>query len=60
MKLHFHKSLKLKKRAQLNSHDSSMLHYSHIHFDTNELDYIENKQCLDLLQDRLTLGIQAT
>lgn len=21
----------------------SMLHYSHIHFDTNELDYIEKK-----------------
>lgn len=30
----------------MNSYDSTVCH-SHIHFDTNELDYIENKQCLD-------------
>lgn len=48
MKLHFHKFLNFKKRAQMNSYDSTVCH-SHIpvHFDTNELDCIENKQCLD-------------
>lgn len=41
MKLHFHKFLNFKKKkAQMNSYDSTVCH-SHIHFDTNELDYIE-------------------
>lgn len=43
----------------MNFYDFSMLYYSYIYFDMNEFDYIENKQCLDLLQDRFILGIQA-